>query len=173
MSLPEQYQWLSDEGAPRMIVEALKLYDTVADKAVLNAWAKELGVQNLYSADEIPWCGLFMALIAKRAHKPPLPNPSWALNWSVFGFYRRDPLLGDVLVFRRSTAGHVGLYVGEDEIAYHVLGATHGNCIGVSRWAKARIYAVRKPPYLTEQPANVRKIFLTTIGSFLNDSHSL
>jgi uncharacterized protein (TIGR02594 family) len=173
MSLPEQYQWLNNEPAPQMIVEALKFYNAVADKGLLNLWAKELGVQNLYSADEIPWCGLFMAMVLQRAHEPLLPNPSWALNWSVFGFYRREPMLGDVLVFRRGTGGHVGLYVGEDEIAYHVLGATHGNCIGVSRWAKARIYAVRRPPYLNGEPANVRKIFLTTGGSFLNDSSSL
>jgi cell wall-associated NlpC family hydrolase len=36
-------------------------------------------------------------------------------------------MLGDVLVFRRGGGGHVALYVGEDEEAFHVLGGNQAD----------------------------------------------
>jgi uncharacterized protein (TIGR02594 family) len=170
MSLPEQYQWLAKEGAPKMIVEALNLFGTIetpgnASNPVILEWAKELGLSTLYNADEIPWCGLFMAIVAKHAGKTVVPNPLWALGWSVFGNYQKEPMLGDVLVFRRGGGGHVALYVGEDDTAYHTLGGNQSDCVCITRMAKARLYAVRRPVYSIAQPANVRKIVLNAAGA--------
>jgi hypothetical protein len=73
-----------------------------------------------------------MAVIAKRAGKPAVEGPLWARNWSAFGKAFDEAQLGDVLVFRRAeSSGHVGLYVGEDYGAYHVLG---GNQSDGCRW---------------------------------------
>jgi uncharacterized protein (TIGR02594 family) len=158
--LPPAYRWLDDlQPLPRMVAEARKLFGTVeahgsADNSVILGWAKELGLAKVYAHDEIPWCGLFAAIVAKRAGKA-LPNqPLWARNWVNFG---RDgsakPQLGDVLVFRRGEAsGHVGLYIGEDYGAFHVLGGNQSDGVTITRIAKERCIAVRRPAYKAAPP---------------------
>ena len=169
--LPEQYGWLAHEPGPRMIVEALGFYGThelsgAVNNPVIVAWAKEIGerVADVYKADSIPWCGLFMAVVATRAGKEIPRNPLWALSWSAFGTTASRPALGDVLVFLRNGGGHVGLYVGEDESAFHVLGGNQSDAVSIKRIARSRLYAARRPAYRT-QPANVRPIPLTASGS--------
>lgn len=162
------YEWLEKEPGPKMLLEALKLFGTKEitgkeNNPVILAWAKEAGLEKFYSNDEVPWCGLFMALIAKRAGKAVPDQPLWALNWQKFGVKANTAMLGDVIVVKRPTGGHVGLYVGEDAVAYHVLAGNQSNAVNIARIAKNRVYAVRRPSYIT-QPANVRKIMLTTEG---------
>jgi uncharacterized protein (TIGR02594 family) len=149
--LPSRYAWLAREPGPKMIVEALKLYGTMekpgtADNPIIIGWAKEVGgeVADVYRADSIPWCGLFMAVVAKRAGKEPPKHPLWALSWSAFGAKADTPALGDVLVFTRGTGGHVGLYVGEDATAFHVLGGNQSDRVCIARIAKARLYAAHR-----------------------------
>ncbi|HXF88153.1 MAG TPA: TIGR02594 family protein, partial [Xanthobacteraceae bacterium] len=74
--LPSRYAWLARESGPKMLVEALKLYGTMetpgsANNPTIVAWAWEVGgeVADVFKADGIPWCGLFMAVVAKRAGK--------------------------------------------------------------------------------------------------------
>ena len=69
MTLPTKYQWLAQEGAPKMLVEALKLYGTIetpgeGNNPTILKWADEIGgtVEDVYRADSIPWCGLFAAV---------------------------------------------------------------------------------------------------------------
>jgi len=175
--LPSRYAWLAREPGPKMIVEALKLFGTTevpgsANNLTIVAWAKEVGgeVVDVYKADSIPWCGLFMAVVAKRAGKEPPKHPLWALSWSAFGAKAPSPALGDVLVFTRSSGGHVGLYVGEDPSAFHVLGGNQSDRVCITRIAKARLYAARRPLYCA-QPANVRPIHLEATGALsLNEA---
>ncbi|APF36710.1 hypothetical protein BOQ54_04715 [Chelatococcus daeguensis] len=175
--LPSRYAWLAREPGPKMIVEALKLFGTMekpgaANNPTIVAWAKEVGgeVADVYKADSIPWCGLFMAVVAKRAGKELPKHPLWALSWSAFGAKAPAPALGDVLVFTRSGGGHVGLYVGEDASAFHVLGGNQSDRVCITRIAKARLYAARRPLYRVE-PANVRPIHLEATGALsLNEA---
>lgn len=170
--LPKSYAYLGREPGPKMLVEALKLFGTLekpggADNPVILAWAKEVGLGSTYRHDSIAWCGLFMAVIAKRAGKPPCPlNPLWALNWATWGNAADRPMLGDVLSFRRKTAtgiaGHVGLYVGEDAAAFHVLGGNQGDAVSITRVLKTRLKAARRLYKI--QPENVRVISLSSDG---------
>lgn len=173
--LPQQYAWLNQEVGPRIITEALRLFDTKESLGTVNnptilSWAQEIGgnVADLYLADSIPWCGLFMAVVAKRAGKQLPVDPLWALNWGTFGKKTSEPMLGDVLTFTRITnegkkAGHVAIYIGEDDDAYHVLGGNQSDKVSIVRKAKNRLYAARRPNY-NNQPANVRKIKLSNLG---------
>ena len=175
--LPSRYAWLAREPGPKMIVEALKLFGTMekpgaANNPTIVAWAKEVGgeVADVYKADSIPWCGLFMAVVARRAGKEIPKHPLWALSWSAFGARTDAPALGDVLVFTRNGGGHVGLYVGEDAGAFHVLGGNQSDRVCITRIAKARLYAARRPLYRI-QPANVRPIHLEATGALsLNEA---
>lgn len=169
MKLPLAYQWLSQEEAPRHLLKALELFgveETVGVKhnPIIMGWAKELGLGKVYVADEIPWCGLFMAVIISRAKRPVVNEPLAALNWNNFGVKASTPMLGDILTFTRKGGGHVGLYVGEDESAYHVLGGNQGNKVSIVRVAKSRLSEARRPAY-NIQPENVRKVILKSNGN--------
>lgn len=154
-NVPAAYNWLNDpklNPLPRMTQEALKLLGVVegagaADNPTILAWANELGLKNVYTHDAIPWCGLFMALVATRAGKTPPTNPLWALNWAKFGTEEGQPRLGDVLVFARSGGGHVTQYIAEDHSYFHCLGGNQGDRVCIERIAKVRLYAVRRPLY--------------------------
>lgn len=167
MNLPKKYQWLALEDAPRHLLKALELYgvtETVGPKhnPVIMGWAKELGIT--YRNDETPWCGLFMAIVMKRAERQVVDWPLGARNWINFGIASSTPMLGDVLVFRRSNGGgHVGIYVGEDSKNFFVLGGNQGNEVNVAKIAKSRLIGARRPPYHTP-PTNIRRIFLKLDG---------
>lgn len=175
MPLQKEYQWLTAEGGPKMLNEALKLIDVVespgtANNPVIVSWAKEIGadVAAVYKADEIPWCGLFMAVIVKRSGRQVVKDPLWALNWGTFGTFTETPMLGDVMVFVRTTpdgkkAGHVALYVGEDDACYHILGGNQSDRVCIVRKEKKMLYVARRPNYIN-QPKNVRKIILPKSG---------
>lgn len=154
-----------------MLVEALKLYGVLespgtSDNPLIISWAKEIGgsVEQVYKADSIPWCGLFIGVVAKRAGKELPKSPLWALSWATFGSYTEEAMLGDVLVFTRKGGGHVALYVGEDNVCYHCLGGNQSDKVSITRITKNRLYTVRRPIWKVAQPANVRKIILDPSG---------
>lgn len=171
MNLPTKYKWLASEGGPKMLNVFLNLYglkEVVGSNhnPVILAWARELGIEKVYNQDEIPWCGLIMYYAAFKSGKY-IPFSAkdglWALNWTKFGTKVKTPMLGDVLVFKRPSGGHVGLYIGEDSTTYYVIGGNQGNQISIIRIEKNRLVSAVRPPYNT-QPANIRQIFLTGTG---------
>lgn len=170
MAIPDKYNWLSRVGTlPRMISEALKEYGTLEVKGPGNcpkiiAWAKEVGLERVYTADSIAWCGLFMATIAKRAGKPLPKDPLWALNWAKFGTEAGQPSLGDVLTFTRDGGGHVGLYVAEDKTTYHVLGGNQSDSVSITRVLKKRLYRARRPKMFIRAPASVKPYIVSDTG---------
>lgn len=169
MKLPKAYSWLSAEPAPKMLIEALKLFGTLeapgnSDNPIIMSWAQELGLAQIYSDDAIPWCGLFMAVVAKRAGKVIPSLPLWARSWATWGMASPKAELGDVLVFARSGGGHVALYVGEDDMCYHCLGGNQGDAVSIARVEKSRCIAVRRL-YSVGVPANVRSIRLAANGT--------
>lgn len=179
IKLPKYYEWLNGYKAPKMLVEALRHFGTLevpgkGNNSTILKWAEEIGgkVANVYVADEIPWCGLFMAIVAKHSNYEVPKEPLWALNWGTFGTYIKntEAMLGDVLVFVRKTstgakAGHVGMYIGEDEECFHVLGGNQSDQVCITRLKKNRLYAVRRPLFKVGQPTEVKKVYLSAIGS--------
>lgn len=161
------YDFLKKESGPKMLLEALKLLGTKEvegekNNPVILAWAKELGLKD-YNMDSIPWCGLFIAYVASMAGKPVVTKPLWARNWAKWG-EKCEPELGAVLVFSRDSFGHVGLYVGEDDKCFHVLGGNQSDSVGFTRIAKDRLLDSRSN-YSIQKPDNVRKIKLSAAGA--------
>lgn len=164
------YAWLAAEPGPNMLKAALAEFGVKEivgrqHSPVILGWAKEVGLQAEYTADEIAWCGLFMAVCAKRAGWDFPAKPLWALNWSTWGTNAGQPELGDVLTFVREGGGHVALYVGEDHEAYHVLGGNQSNQVSITRIAKGRMKAARRPVWKTAEPPNRRPIILSAQGA--------
>ncbi len=160
--------------APKLIEEAIK-YMGIQEilgkehNPKIMQWAEELGLKNVYITDEIPWCGLYVAIVCKRAGKEVVVNPLWAKNWLKFGTKQAVAMLGDILVFSRDTGGHVGFYVGEDADCYHVLGGNQSNKVSVTRIRKIRCIGIRRSKWQIAQPASVRVIALNSNGIISNN----
>lgn len=174
-NLPPAYAWLNAVNPlPKMVAEALKLYGTHegtgdVDNPVILGWAEETGHPD-YEHDSVAWCGLFMDLVAMRAGKNRPAKPLWALNWVNFGATVTAAALGDVLIFDRFDAagkligGHVGLYVAEDDTAYHVLGGNEMDAVSIARLGKNRLHAIRRPVYQIA-PDTVKPIRVSSVGA--------
>jgi len=163
------YDWLKEEKSPRILVQAVKqlgVKEFVGKEhnSIILGWAKNLGLERIYTNDEIPWCGLFIAECCRAAGLEVVERPLWALNWNKFGNRVSEPMLGDVLTFKRNGGGHVGIYVGEDQTHYHVLGGNQNNAVNVARIAKSRLTQARRTAWKIAQPANVRKVYLEPKG---------
>lgn len=174
MALPAAYADLTPVNVPRMVAEALPLYGTVetagaANSPIIMAWAKEAGLEASYTADSVPWCGLFMAIVARRAGWAMPAKPLWALNWSKWGVDAGQPELGDVLVFTRGGGGHVGIYVGEDRTHFHVLGGNQADAVNIMRIGKNRLYAARRPEWRQAEPPTRRPIIRAATGAISTD----
>lgn len=168
--IPTKYSWLNRVGPlPRMVQEGLKEYGTLevpgaGNNAKIIKWDEEIGKPGLYSQDSVPWCGLWMAVVAHRAGKPVVSGPLWALNWLKFGEDSGQPELGDVLCFIRPGGGHVGLYIGEDHKAYHVLGGNQSDAVTITRIDKGRLQGARNL-YKIGPPASARRYILSDTGA--------
>lgn len=174
LTLPPQYADLvAFAPALPILAEALKLYGTAevegqADNPVILEWAKDIGgsAASIYTHDEQPWCGLFMGIVAKRAGYTPPFMCIRAFAWREFGTAVTDPCLGDILVFVRAGGGHVGIYVGEDPMTFHILGGNQGDCVKIARvprMALAATQGIRRPLYAST-PGCVRPIIRTPVG---------
>tara|TARA_R110000868_G_scaffold234980_1_gene488679 strand:+ start:1028 stop:1549 length:522 start_codon:yes stop_codon:yes gene_type:complete len=164
------YNYLKNTKAPKVFVEAYKLIgikETLGkdNNPTILKWADELGLKNTYTADEIPWCGLFVAYVCHKADKEVVKNPLWARNWNKYGTQEVIAMFGDILVFERgANSGHVGIYVGEDDKCYHVLGGNQGDQVSIVRIPKARCIGIRRTKWSVAQPSEVRVIKLNSEG---------
>lgn len=167
MRIPEKYAWLKEEKGPRMIIEGLKLYGIKEipgkrSNPLILAWAKELWIDSIYNNDDTAWCSLVHAIICKASGKPVkfkgyelLRAKSW-LRWGK-PVELGEEMLGDTLVFGRKGGFHVGLYVGEDNETFRVLGGNQSNSYNISKISKTRLIGCRRLYKTT--PDNIRKIY--------------
>ena len=166
------YSYLNKENAPRILVEAKsflgvkEIVGSVHSKVIMG-WAKDLGLEKIYTSDEIAWCGLFAMEVCKRAGVETNLTPKeslWALNWAKFGTKQSVAMLGDILTFKRNGGGHVGIYVGEDNTCYHILGGNQSNMVCITRIEKSRVNSIRRTNWKVKQPESVRVIKLEGNG---------
>jgi len=166
------YDYLKKENAPKIFINARDLIGTkeilgVKNSETIMKWAKELGIDKIYTNDEIAWCGLFIAYCAYKSNldiNMTYKEALWALNWNKFGTRQEIAMLGDVLTFKRNGGGHVGIYVGEDNVCYHILGGNQSNTVNITRIEKTRLSQIRRTKWKIAQPLNVRVIKVNTNG---------
>lgn len=175
MTWPVAYAWLGQvQQLPRLVAAAGDLYALhegpgLTDNPTILKWAADLGLTQ-YVHDSTAWCGLFAAHLCQITGKPVPKDPLWALNWANFGVPSPTPGLGDIMVFKRFDrlghliGGHVGLYVAEDDAAFHILGGNTGDQVAIARLARGRLHAARRPVYQT-QPASVRPYRVAPTGA--------
>ncbi len=106
----------------------------------------ELGYKNINN-DETPWCAAFINYCAKHigAH---YPSGLRAKSWLTVGENTKEPKPGDVVVFwrnsKKSSSGHVGLYISESKDFVYCLGGNQGDKVQICPFPKERILQYRK-----------------------------
>lgn len=162
---------LRKESGPKILTEALKMYGTKEvpgprSNAQILKWARNNGLSpGQYSDDDIPWCGLFIAEVVRRTGRTPVKGFLRSRNWLNWAEKSDVAELGDILVFSRSvTSGHVGIYVGESDKTFYVLGGNQSNTVNIAELEKTRLLGVRRPNYVNK-PENVRRIILNSKGN--------
>ncbi|WP_279480285.1 peptidoglycan-binding protein [Aureimonas sp. SK2] len=139
---PVRPVWLAE-------LERRKGLHEVRDRSRLMEWLRSDG-KTLGDPSKLPWCGdaVQTAIALTLPDEPQVANPYLARNWLDFG-KPTTARLGAVLVFwrgkRHGTAGHVGLYVGEDATTFSVLGGNQDNALIVSPLDKGRCLGARWP----------------------------
>lgn len=169
MNFPKPFEYLADEPGPVILKEALAHYALheiagPASHPTIMAWAQEVGASSYYHNDATPWCALFMSHCAKVAGFALPPDPLAALSWAKFGSPVTQPMLGDVLVKARVGGGHVGLYVGENTTHYAILGGNQADSVCIAWFSKNVFTHFRRCKWKIAQPANVRRVFVSTTG---------
>lgn len=192
MAIPDEYRWLESVGIlPRTIQEALPLLGIQevvgkgSNKTIIS-WRDELNQAGVvisgYSDDDIPWCGLFAAIVAHRAGKEVPKSPLWARNWAKFGepvaerrsgklvfLNDRVPSLGDCMVYERpGGGGHVEFYIAETKTAYIGIGGNKSNAVRIGGLAKSRCIAVRRP-VMKVPPKSMRPYFVNSAGTLTDN----
>ncbi len=160
-------KYLEGKTLPRHLQIAFDLFGTKeivgkANNATIMIWAKELNLDDIYKNDELAWCGLFFAICCKRANRElPIFKDKYdylrALKYAGIWMpvMAKDASVGDVLIFRRPSGGHIGFYVAESPTTYFVLGGNQNNEVNIAEIAKDRCVAIRRPNYNTYQPFSV------------------
>jgi uncharacterized protein (TIGR02594 family) len=187
-SIPPRYSYLREEPIPPLMVRiALDMYGTVetpgsADNPVILGWADEVQLlsaspyndwaADFYNDDKIPWCGLFMGVVAVRAgqgrpdRRPPDKYLA-ALSWRNWGepAGKEDIQVGDVVVLARDGGGHVTLAVGvnENNSIFMGIGGNQSDQVCIAEFPIDRVVAVRRPPY-ENKPAGARRVVLSSTG---------
>ena len=164
------YEWLGTVGVlPKMVSIGLstmgieEIPGPRSRKEIMD-WAVFLGLDKVYTNDDIAWCGLWMAYISVSSGRDHVKNPLWARNWQNWGKHIRKPELGAICVFGRGHGGHVGIYIAEDATHYHVLGGNQGNRVSIVRIEKKRLLAARIPEY-RNKPASARPYIVAPNGT--------
>ncbi len=170
-SFPAKFSWLNAYTTPKIWAEARKHYGEleIAGKnsnANILKWAKEVGVSGWYDNDDIPWCGLFVAICVLRAgYKTTGSQLLAAKSWAKWGVEvkKGDESFNDILVFSRTGGNHVGFYCGENDTAFLIYGGNQSNAVGFAWIAKDRLIACRRVAFINK-PDTVKKIKLTYSG---------
>lgn len=176
MIVPEKYNWISQIGTlPKMVEFALMFYGEKEipgknSNPFILQMAADLGIADIYKNDDTAWCALWQNWICLKTGKPivdskdkyDLLRAAKFLTWGD-AIDLKDARLGTVLVFKRPSGGHVGLYIAETEKTYLVLGGNQSNMINFTEIEKTRAIGAREY-YAIGAPASAKKYFIQSNG---------
>lgn len=107
-------------------------------------WLREL--KSIWSDDETPWCGTFVAAVLRENGLPLAKHWYRARDWLNWGVTLHKPALGCVVVFERGGGGHVGFVVGVDVLGRILtLGGNQGNRVSIAPFDSWRVLGYRWP----------------------------
>ncbi len=114
------------------------------NRTIVN-YAQEIGAKYVNN-DETPWCSIFANWVAMKAGLPRSGKLD-ARSWLKIGTEIHEPLMGDIVVFKRGTSvweGHVAFYVNELDGFINVLGGNQNDSVKISAYNKAHLLGYRR-----------------------------
>ncbi len=159
--------YLKDKVLPRHMTIALGLVGTkeivgTKHSETILGWAKELGLGDIYTNDELAWCGLFFAYVMKLAGREVKLNTKDSYDYlralkyqsmpNVIKVAKGEEKVGDILIFQRPEGGHIAFNAGETKDAFVCLGGNQSNMVCLTNISKSRLVASLRPNYETYKP---------------------
>lgn len=163
-------KYLEGKALPKHIQVALSYIGTkeiVGKKhnATILAWAKELGLEKIYTNDELAWCGLFFAHVMKEAGRRVDLSTRDAYDYlraakyvdmpNVTKVTKGEERVGDILIFQRPGGGHIGFLVYANDKNLGTLGGNQGNAVSIVPIERSRLVACLRPNYISYKPVEV------------------
>lgn len=162
-ALPTKFEWMDSMQSPKAWVEARQHYGVLEQSGkgsnqIILSWAKQTGCSGWYTSDDIPWCGLFVAVVMLRSGWGMVRDFLGARNWINFGGIVLNGMERwfDIAIFSRPGGNHVGFLVGQNKDNYLVYGGNQSDAVGFAWIAKSRCIGIRRPKYLTYLPPLLR-----------------
>jgi uncharacterized protein (TIGR02594 family) len=107
--------------------KARRLIGTKETHAAINnpivQWADSLGgwIEEYYTKDTIPWCGLFVAYVMFQCGYKPYQKGLSAREWLNWG-KECDPQIGAIHVYERTGGAHVGFASKDRDEGFDIVG---------------------------------------------------
>lgn len=126
-----------------------------AHNAEILSWPRRIGTRwpslnwavAIFTGDEVPWCGLFVAHCLAENGIAPDPSYPSALAWADWGQKLHGPVPGAICVKTRNGGGHVAFVEGRTQNGrLAILGGNQGNTVKVSPYARDAFTHYRYPP---------------------------
>lgn len=176
--LPSNIQWLETIGTlPKLVSAALQYLGVkeikgTANNPVIMDMAKGIGVDKIYTNDDMSWCAVFINHLIRITGKPlvdtqgdlyNLLRAKWLMKWG-YAVPKTDAKLGDIVVIDREGGGHVFVLLGFTKDGNPVgIGGNQSNQVSVAEFNKDRIIAVRRY-YATAAPESAKKYIIDSTG---------
>lgn len=159
--------FLKGKYIPKHMQIAYDLLGTKEVQGTINSpiileWARELGLDDIYTNDSLAWCGLFFCYVMKKAGREVKLNTKDKYDYLRALKYQTMPNVtevpkgkesfGDILIFQRPEGGHIGLYFSESKNTFSVLGGNQGDKVSIINISKSRLVKCLRPNYTTFKP---------------------
>lgn len=96
------------------------------------------------SQDSVPWCASFVSWCLEVSGIKSTKSAR-AKSYLEFGVKLTEPRKGCICVFNRNGGGHVGFYMGENDVSIFVLGGNQRNAVNIAPYSKADFLEYRWP----------------------------
>ena len=88
--------------------------------------------------DAVPWCSAMMNWAVNQIGMTGTDSAASA-SWAKWGEALKKPADGCIIGFiREDGSGHVGIYIGEDQYNYKILGGNQSDTVKISNFAKTK-----------------------------------
>jgi uncharacterized protein (TIGR02594 family) len=128
-----------------LLYEAHRYYGIKEPHPIIAQWTAE--VVQWSGSTRLPWCGIFMHIIATACGAPVPPRSLRAASWKLIGAAipeHRFAQPGDVVVLRRAGGFHVGLFIRCDGESVWILGGNQAKSVCIKAFETTKIVAIRR-----------------------------
>lgn len=178
MQLPEKFEWLNTIGTlPKLVSSALQYLGVkeipgVKNNPVIMEMAKGLGVDDIYTNDDMSWCAVFINHLIRINGKPINLSPKDKYDLlralKTADLFNDVPIddwkLGDIMTLKRTGGGHVFLPISKtDKNTIWGCGGNQSNSVSFSEFDMNRVVAVKRY-YSVAPPESAKQYTMSSSG---------